>query len=263
MPQTYESKIYSLPTSDQVSQAANHFLELKSKEAIAKHGRFTVAFSGGSLPTLVTKYAAHNPNIDFSKWFIFFADERCVAHSSPDSNYKLVVDEFIQKVNANGKTIIPEQNIFAINQSLVHNSEEAAEDYEHQLTSVFVSKDSVRYPIFDLILLGMGPDGHTCSLFPGYPQVQETGRWITHIDNSPKPPSSRITLTLPVINDAHNVAFFSTGAGKAAILKEILDERSEKYPSAKVIPHRGNLYWFLDSPASSQLQESSISPFGL
>ncbi|PWA02687.1 hypothetical protein BB558_001170 [Smittium angustum] len=259
----YEKNVYNFQSGDLVSQALNHFIEKKSAEAIAKTGRFTVAFSGGSLPKTVAKYLVNNKAIDFSKWHVFFADERCVPLNHPDSNYALVKTELLDKIKAGRLVAIPEDQVYALNEKFASNSENAAEDYEHQLISAFVGKNTVRHPVFDLILLGMGPDGHTCSLFPGFPQLQENEKWVTNIDNSPKPPPSRITFTLPVVNNAHNIVFVTTGAGKASIIHEILDQNSKEYPSGLVSPTRGNLYWFLDNESSSKIVSHSISLFGL
>ncbi|OMJ25585.1 putative 6-phosphogluconolactonase [Smittium culicis] len=256
---SYEKKVFSFADSDELSKSICTYIENLSKESIEKHGRFTVAFSGGSLPKTVSKYLVQSSNVDFTKWYVFFADERCVKHDDSDSNYLLVKQEFLSKLRP--ENCVPESQVISINEDLVNNSEEAADDYEEKLVKVFVGKETVRYPVFDLLLLGMGPDGHTCSLFPGFPQVQETGSWVTNIDNSPKPPPSRITLTLPVLNDAHNVAFVNSGSQKAQIIKEILQDKSTAYPAGLVSPQRGNLYWFMDSQSSSLLSPSVISEF--
>lgn len=106
-------------------------------------------------------------------------------------------------------------------------------------------------PVFDIILLGMGPDGHTCSLFPGHPQINEKERWVTYILDSPKPPKERITLTLPVLNNAHHVYFVATGKDKAPRIEEIVNHTAT-FPSALVQPTHGELLWFVDKAAMSQ-----------
>lgn len=112
-----------------------------------------------------------------------------------------------------------------------------------------------RWPVFDLILLGMGPDGHTASLFPGYPwQPEDAEAWVRPVENSPKPPPKRITLTLGAINHARKVAFVATGAGKQDMLRRILDNKDEELPSATVKPDPGALYWFVDDAAAAKTQ---------
>src|SRR5207244_11369034 len=101
---------------------------------------------------------------------------------------------------------------------------------------------------------GVGPDGHTCSLFPNSPQLDESILWVTHVDNSPKPPPRRITITLPVINHAHRVVFVATGKGKQDVLHDILENDDDKtLPVTFVKPVNGSLYWFLDEDAAAKL----------
>lgn len=174
-----------------------------------------------------------------------------------DSNHKLCMEVLFSKV------AIPSENIHHIDPSHLNDLEALADAYESQLILEFASKDSARFPVFDLILLGIGPDGHTASLFPGHPLLVEEGRWVAYLDDSPKPPPKRITLTYPVINHASKVAFVATGEGKQDILAEIMDNPAKNsLPASRVGPAHGKLYWFVDDAASAKVKYEK-SPFTL
>jgi 6-phosphogluconolactonase len=180
---------------------------------------------------------------------IYYADERVVPLDHPDSNHSLCTKELFSKVP------IPTENIHVIDYSLKDDLEELADAYEKELIHEFAQKDSARFPVFDLILLGTGPDGHTASLFPGHSLLSEEDRWVAWIDDSPKPPPLRITLTYPVINHAARVAFVATGAGKAETLRTILDQPEVGLPASRVRPKEpGQVYWFVDEPAAEGVQ---------
>ncbi|KAJ1951616.1 suppressor of los1-1 [Linderina macrospora] len=247
-------QVFSFPTSDDVAQALNTYLAQASATAIATTGRFTIAITGGSLPATASKYLKANKAVDFSKWYVFWGDERCVSHDHDDSNYKLVKEQLLDHVN------VPAAQVFPINPTLIGNPEEAALDYHHQLASVFGNGG---VPEFDCVLLGIGPDGHLCSLFPGFPQVKEADKWVTSIRDSPKPPPSRITLTLPVLNNAKEAVFVVTGSGKSEMFKTIVEDKDTSKPSTLVAPKSGKLYWFVDDAASQHLSAVKPSTFKL
>lgn len=165
----------------------------------------------------------------------------------PDSNHGSCTKEFYSQVP------IPAENIHTIDASLLEDMEELCNAYEKDLILQFASKDSARFPVFDLILLGMGPDGHTGSLFPNHPLLIEEERWVAYLDDSPKPPPKRITLTLPVMNHAARVAFVATGEGKQDILSAVLDRPEEGLPCSRVRPVAGTLVWFIDEAAAGKL----------
>ncbi len=240
--------LHIFPTPQELSQEAAAYVSRLSAEAIAARRRFTVALSGGSLPKVLSPPLVSEPlrsQTDWSGWRVFFADERCVRLTHPDSNYRLVLEELFSYVD------IPRNQIYALNDSLP--PAQAAESYQTTLQQVF-QPDPNQFPRFDLILLGMGPDGHTASLFPNHPLLSETERWVAPIFDSPKPPPERITLTLPVINNARQVAFLAAGAGKIDMLPQVLQrDAPPTLPSQMVHPTNGKLHWFVDKAAAAKL----------
>ncbi|KAF7306706.1 6-phosphogluconolactonase [Mycena indigotica] len=242
--------LYSFPDAGSLVSSLASFILKAQKEAVEKKGRFTVALSGGSLPKMLSGLIGH-PSVKWDKWHVFYADERVVPLDDPDSNHLLCTDTLFSKV------AIPPEQIHAIDTSLLDDLEELADTYEKELIREFAQKDAARFPVFDLILLGMGPDGHTASLFPGHALLAEDDRWIAWLDDSPKPPPKRITFTYPVINHALRVAFVASGAGKVEMLRTVLDEPEKGLPSSRVKPvSPGQLYWFVDDAASAAVQYS-------
>ncbi|KAG8758490.1 suppressor of los1-1 [Serendipita sp. 396] len=238
--------VYSMPDVEGVVHALAQFVLTAQHEAILKKGRFTIALSGGSLPKMLRGLIGA-PGVQWDKWQVYYADERVVPLDHPDSNHALCRQEFYSKVP------IPVENIHTIDVSLLDDLEELCDAYEKDLILQFASKDSARFPIFDLILLGMGPDGHTCSLFPGHELLSEEDRWVAYLEDSPKPPAKRVTLTFPVLNHAARVAFVATGEGKQETLATVLDRPEEGLPCSRIRPLGGLLYWFVDDAASAQI----------
>lgn len=180
---------------------------------------------------------------------IFYADERVVPLDDPDSNHRLCQEVLYSKVP------IPPDNIHTLDTTLLDDLEELSDAYEKELIQEFAQKDAARFPVFDLILLGMGPDGHTASLFPGHELLTEEDRWVAYLEDSPKPPPKRITFTYPVINHALRVVFVAAGKEKAEILGQVLDNPEAGLPSARVRPASpGQLYWFVDAAASQNVK---------
>jgi 6-phosphogluconolactonase len=243
--------------TDFTGALADHVAKVAQK-AIARHDRFTVAISGGSLPSQLSGLLkpAIRDTLDWSRWHVFLADERLVPHDHADSNYRLIKEHLLEHVP------IPSSQVYPINESLLNQPEEAADDYMKVLQRVFAAKDSVKFPVFDLILLGMGPDGHTCSLFPNHELLHERIAWVASITDSPKPPPERITLTLPVLNHAHHATFVCAGTSKRDALRHILakpetevDPAQHPLPAARVHPVHGKLVWILDHAAAEALAD--------
>jgi len=208
-------------------------------------GRFAAALSGGSTPRRLYSFLGSSPyceNIDWKKVHIFWADERCVAPSHKDSNYKLVADELLQKAG------VPEENIHRI-----HGEEEpgpAAARYEEELNSFFGPS---RTPVFDLVILGAGADGHTASLFPGSVLLEEKTRTVVPVYRE-KPGINRVSLTLPVLNRAANILFLVSGSDKAGIVSEVLKNANRNhYPAGRVHPTDGELSWLIDKAAAAKI----------
>lgn len=240
-------RVCSYPTNEKLSAGLAEYVVKAQTAALSRHHKFRIAVSGGSLPSILASPALiNNPSIEWSKWEIFFADERAVPLSHPDSNYGLLKSVFLDK--------IPEKNgqpeVFPIDEDLLDDTQELADAYEQTLVRSFAAKDSVKLPIFDLILLGCGPDGHTCSLFPGHELLREDIAWVAPIEDSPKPPPRRITLTLPVVTHAIRVVFVAAGAGKKTVLKTIFEKPEEGLPCSLVNQGAGDkVVWFTDDAA--------------
>ena len=226
--------------------AADEFIS-RAQRAIEHHGRFTVALSGGSTPkalhVVLAERSAKNPKlIDWSRVEIFFGDERHVPPDHPDSNFRMANETLLSKVP------IPPSNIHRMGCENPDATQAAAE-YDRELAKLFQLRND-QLPRFDLILLGMGPDGHTASLFPGTNAIQElkkrvVANWV------PKLNTWRVTFTRPVINQAECVLLMVCGPDKAAALREVMGEGGpDQYPVKYIQPTHGELVWLLDKAAA-------------
>ncbi|KAI9931559.1 hypothetical protein ASPWEDRAFT_37618 [Aspergillus wentii DTO 134E9] len=247
-------QLYSFPDSGSLAQQLRPYILRSQNAALKRHDTFRVAVSGGSLPVVLAKAllapgdGSQEDTPQFSKWEIFFADERIVPLTHEDSNYYLIKNELLNKIPSELGT----PSVHPIDDTLVNQDpQEVADAYQEDLMRSFAAKDSVKLPVFDLILLGCGPDGHTCSLFPGHDLLREKDAWVAALSDSPKPPPKRITLTLPVVTHAYNIAFVATGGGKKDIMKQIFDaEEGRSLPCALVNQGAGEkVSWFTDHPA--------------
>jgi 6-phosphogluconolactonase len=233
---------------DLYEQATALFMRL-SNEAAAARGRFTVALSGGSTPkglyALLGK-AEIARRIPWSQISLFWGDERCVPPTHPESNYHMVEETLLSHVP------IPPRNIHRI--PTERDPLQAASSYEAVLREAFALADNA-WPRFDLILLGIGTDGHTASLFPATAGLHENTRLVIahYVD---KLQAWRVTLTPPVINKAAHVVFLACGADKAEPLREILQgtQQPERLPAQLVRPSEGVLLWLVDEAAASLLK---------
>jgi 6-phosphogluconolactonase len=245
-------ELRKLTTPQDLFQAAADEVLRAAAEAIAQRGRFTIALSGGSTPRNMFALIAANAsgNLPWEKMFFFWGDERHVPPNDPESNYRMAKETLLSKVP------VPSANIFPV-PSENPDAAAAAQAYEETLRKFF-AVSAGDFPRFDLILLGMGPDGHTASLFPETAALQEKSRLVV-ANWVEKMQTSRITFTLPVLNAARCVAFLVSGADKAPVLHEVLEGKApgEKYPSKLVQPTDGKLIWFVDRAAASELSAAA------
>jgi 6-phosphogluconolactonase len=230
--------------------AAERFVALAA-EAIARYGRFAVALSGGSTPrAMYARLAVPDEamRIEWDRVHVFFGDERCVPPENPDSNYHMVREALLNRVP------IPRHCVHRIRGEI--DPQEAAHEYEAAVGRFFAARADAAArgrPRFDLILLGLGEDGHTASLFPGSPALQEKWRWVVaaHAEHLGQ---WRVTLTPAVINAAANVVFLVSGEAKRERLWEVLEGayRPEELPAQVVSPTDGALLWMVDAAAGGR-----------
>lgn len=227
---------------DLFQAAANLFQEIV-RGAVSTRGRCTIALSGGSTPRGLFTLLAQEPYrsaIPWSQCEFFWGDERCVPPDDPESNYRMARETLLDRVP------VPVAHIHRM-----HGEDppaQAAEDYERELRRIFASDGD--WPRFDLILLGMGDDGHTASLFPGSAALAETQHWVVahYVEQVHM---NRLTLTLPVLNHARHIVFLVSGASKAPALRTVLASSggADSLPSARVRPIDGQLIWLVDAAA--------------
>lgn len=244
MPSEPQVEVFGSP-QELFHAAAEKFCSAGSS-AIQDHGRFTVALSGGSTPRglhqdLVTHFSSQ---LQWDKVFFFWGDERHVPPDSSDSNYRMAKETLLSKLP------IPPENIFRVPAELP-DARQAAAKYEQTIQKLF-RLDPDALPRFDFILLGMGPDGHTASLFPGTAALQEkdhlvVANWVEKMN------AFRITFTYPVLNNAACVMFLVSGDEKAEMVRRALKDPGANLPCQKVRPVDGELLWYLDKGAALRL----------
>lgn len=240
-------KVHVLQDLEAVSIfAANMFVDF-SEHYIAAKGRFVVAVSGGSTPARLYALLGSDRYADKIDWrfvYFFWADERFVPHDHHNSNFRLLHENLLSKIQ------IPHENIHPVstNESSPHIS---AEKYEDEIKSFFHLSNG-ELPEFDLILLGIGEDGHTASIFPGNAVLEEKEHLIAAVESKTHM-HPRITLTLPVINNARNVIFLASGKNKASVVKKVLEEKDPYLPAVMVNPSRGKMFFLIDRDAGMYL----------
>jgi 6-phosphogluconolactonase len=219
-------------------------------EAICTHGEFTLCLTGGTTPALTYQLLAtrFQLSVDWKEVQFFWGDERCVPPDAPASNFGMANRMMLSKL-----ALRPEQ---------VHRMRgedeptQAAQAYERELRTFFHLEQPEELPSFNLVLLGLGENAHVASLFPHHPALHETARLAVAAEVEASP-SRRISLTMPVINNAERVMFLVSGANKAAAIKDVLEGPAdpERYPAQLVKPRRGEVVWLMDKAAATGLSD--------
>lgn len=260
MPKTIEVHYGVEKDSEAMSLTAADWIASAVESAIRARGVARIAISGGSTPRRTFELLADPAQpflkrIDWSRLSIFWVDERCVPPDSPDSNYHLTYITLLSKVP------LPEGNVIRIEGEL--DPEVAAAHYESALRDRF-RLEGAELPRFDLIVLGLGDNGHTASLFPESPALQEMMRLAVAVDVNAKNPW-RVTLTWPVINHADSIFFLIQGSSKAEVLKRVLlgPYQPEALPAQLIRPESGELNLLLDRAAAAELPSPAAGEMGI
>ena len=240
------AELHILPSTEETAQAKAKFVATLAEECLGTQGKFTIALSGGSTPRRLYQILASPPHaegIAWDRWHIFWSDERCVPPDHQDSNFRMARQALLDHVP------IPPAQVYRMRGEVA--PEKAAREYETAVLNVFQTP----VPSFDLILLGIGDDGHTASLFPGSEALLENQRLVM-ANLAPSPPVHRITFTLPLINAAKVVAFLDTDESKAEVLRRVLEPAPGEgvLPATMVRPIQGTVHWFLTKEAASLLR---------
>lgn len=229
-----------------LKRLADIFTAVAISSILAK-GRFDVALSGGQTPRPLHRLLAISPyvgRIPWQKTRIFWVDERCVPEEDENSNYGNAKKDFLDRAPIPGRRMHPMDGTLP--------PETGAKAYERHLKSAFKGNGE-KWPAFDLVLLGLGVDGHVASLFPQAEIREDESRWVIAVKGG-MPRVDRLTMTLPVINHGKTVVFMVSGKTKAPVVKTVLEHRDKHLPAARVNPKNGRLLWVLDQEAASLIQ---------
>jgi len=248
-----DAELVIVPDSEALAREAAQRLADLAREAAESRGRFSVALSGGSTPGALYRLLTEEPyrsQIPWEKVHLFWADERCVSPDDPGSNYRLAYEALI------AHTPIPAENVHRVRGELAPKA--AARAYDRELRHFFCGLR----PRFDLVLLGLGSDGHTASLFPTSEAPEETERLaVATTALYGDRPAMRVTLTLPALNAGRQVLFLVSGLEKAEIVQAVLADVEERLPARRIRPVAGHLAWLLDAAAASRVP--NVLPYGL
>lgn len=227
-------------TAEAIAFATEHWIH-SAKQAIQQRGKFAVALSGGSTPKAIYQALSHEKDLDWTKVFLFWSDERSVPPDHPDSNYKMAMESF-------GKLPIPPHQIFRMKAE--EHREQNAKDYEEKI------RHHLGKHLFDLVMLGVGEDGHTASLFPNTEALHVEDRLV--VPNYVEAHKTwRMTFTFPCINQSAKIAFYALGASKQTIIPQVLNAPIvSSYPASKIGTPEHPALWILDKAAASGISKS-------
>lgn len=235
------------PDTDSLSHEAAQYIVRLANEATVTRGRFSIALSGGSTPKVLYSLLATEPYLSQINWSsveIFWSDERCVSPDDTESNYAMANEVLLSKIPIQPRQVhrMPAEKA---------DRDAASQEYTLEMQRVFGTNG---IPAFDLIQLGMGPEGHTASLFPHQQSLHEQQRLVMPV-SVPKPPPPRLTFTPPLLNAARHVLFLVTGSEKADAVQAVLEGpyQPEEYPAQLVRPAAGEVTWMLDTAAAGKL----------
>jgi len=231
---------------EELAHALAERVRAAAAEAAAARGRFCLAIPGGSVLGLLADGLAGGGAVDARDWELFWTDERAVPADDPDSNARAARETLLPRLRLPSGRIHPMEG--------GRGAEEGAQAYEAELAQAFrLGPDE--WPRFDLVLLGVGEDGHVASLFPGSPALRETRRRAAAAHDAPKPPPDRITLTLPVLNHARQILVVAAGRAKAPVVARVLagGDAAAALPAARLRSAGGGLRWMLDRAAAADL----------
>lgn len=239
-------QVFSTP--ELLADAVARQIADRGAEAISATGRFTLALAGGSTPRAAyDRLATHHPQLDWHRTHVFWGDERCVPPEDPRSNYRMAREALLDRVP------IPQRQIHRIRGEA--EPAQAAAEYEQELGAL-----GHETPALDLVLLGLGEDGHTASLFPGQPAVHETTHRVLAVLD-PAGTLWRVTLTPPILNAARHVTFVVAGASKATRLRQVLEGpfTPALLPAQAIRPAQERLTWMVDEAAAGELRTDRVS----
>ena len=244
------AQIYTSATSPEVAQSVAAFVLKHQDQALAKSGTFKIAVSGGSMGKVLkaglVDNAAAAGKVQWDKWEVFFSDERLVPLDHADSNYGLLQESVLKYINgAKPKVHTIDASLLTGKDGQLEGADEAKDEAIARAYADILPQDLK----VDLVLLGCGPDGHTCSLFPGHALLKETEKTIALIRDSPKPPPRRISFTFPVLAKAGAIAFIAEGEGKAPVIDQIFNDKLSQLPCKLVNDLSVPVAWFVNDAA--------------